>query len=82
MCLPVLAAVESIPGPDDPPLHAFLRFFDDPSLESYERHLGGLKSPAYESLGKTLRYRVSYLLAKLEHTKDLAKQIRESVSQK
>jgi hypothetical protein len=78
LALPVLAAIDAIPGADDPVLRGFLRFYDDPRIETFQRHLGTLTSPANPHLANTLRIRVPYLLARLSHTKDLARQLAEA----
>jgi hypothetical protein len=78
LALPVLAAMEAIPGGDDPVLRGFLKFYDAPSLESFDRHLGGLTSPTNPHFSNTLLIRTSFLLNKLSHTKALAKEMKEA----
>ena len=78
LALPIQAAIAAMPGVDAPVLSGFLKFYDDPSIESFERHLGGLTSPINPHLASTLRVRLPYLLSRLEHTKALAKELQKT----
>jgi hypothetical protein len=80
LALPILAVIDTMSGREDPVLLGFLRFYDSPSIESFEQHLGGLTSPTNPHLSDTLRVRLPYLLSKLKHTKGLAKDLKEAAT--
>jgi len=80
LALSILAVIETMPGREDPVLRGFLKFYDSPSIESFEQHLGGLTSPTNPHLSDTLRVRLPYLLRKLKHTEGLAKNLKEAAS--
>lgn len=58
-------------------LVGFFRFFQEPTLEHFEQHLGGIKKPEQPHLANTLRARVSYLLNQFPEHRDLAHELRE-----
>jgi len=80
LALPILAIIEAMPGMDDPVLCGFLKFYDSPSVETFERHLGGLTSPSNPHLSNTLRHRLPNLLSRLKHTKNLAQELKEAAT--
>lgn len=59
-------------------LVGFFRFYQNPTLEHFEQHLGGIKKPEQPHLANTLRMRVSYLLNRFPEHLDLAHELRES----
>ncbi len=81
LALPMLAIIDAMPGVEDPVLRGFLKFYDSPSIESFEQHLGGLTSPTNLHLSNTLRHRLPYLLSRLKHTEGLAKDLKETAPQ-
>ncbi len=82
LALPILAVIASMSGVQDPVLSGFLKFYDSPSIESFEQHLGGLTSPTNPHLSETLRVRLPYLLGKLKHTEGLARDLKETATKK
>jgi len=76
LAIPVALVIENMPQGDDPLLLGFLRFFDDPCLESYERHLGSLEFPDMPAYPNRLRGHVARVLMGQRETRALGEELR------
>jgi hypothetical protein len=77
LALPVAAAMEPMPHGDDPVLLGFLRFFDAPSIESFDRHLGGLDTPENPNMTANLAIHIAGVLRHHRESAHLVEELRK-----
>jgi hypothetical protein len=78
IAMDIASILEADPRTNFQVLAAFFRFFDAPGMETYEKHLGGLRDPDIPHFENTLRIRLSYLLARFPEHRELAAELRKS----